>query len=600
MCAEISARYRRGDVAELLAERVKAAAHAAFGIDLADALIRPASAGRAGDYQCNAVMALAKQRGEPSRTVAGRMVEHLDVLDLVDDVSIGGPGFINLRLRDDWLAQRVADMAADQRLAVPLADPSHRVVLDVSSPNVAKEMHVGHLRSTIIGDSLIRLLRFVGHEVIPQNHVGDWGTPFGMLVEHLLDLDDERSDPEIVQQRSIADLDEFYRQARQKFDADPAFAERARQRVVALQGGDEATLQLWRELVDESLRHMDAIYRLLNVDFARGDVRGESFYNPVLSAIAAELEDRGLAVISDGALCAFPAGFTNKQGEPMPLIVRKRDGGYTYDTTDLATAKFRAQDLAADDMIYVVDAGQQLHFAMIFAVAREAGWIPPDVRTVHVTFGVVLGEDGRRLRTRAGENVKLNDLLAEAVDRAAAVVAERGQLPADERGRVAEAVGIGAVKYADLSSDRDSDYVFSWQRMLSLEGNTAVYLQYANARIHSVLRKVGGGAELASAAATVGSGPRVALHHPAERALALALARYPAAVQAAAEHLQPHRICGYLYELATAFSAFYENCPIATEPAEEIRSSRIAISALTSRVLENGLDLLGIAAPPRL
>jgi len=578
----------RGDIADELARRVVVAGHAAFGLTLTTdrALIRPSTPGRGADYQSNVAMGLAKRLREPSRDVATRLIEHLDVEDVAEPPTVGGPGFVNFTLRRDWLAAQTAGLAADERIGAPSTAEPVRVVVDLSGPNVAKEMHVGHLRSTIIGDAIVRLLRHAGHEVIPQNHIGDWGTPFGMLLEHLID----QGWAEPGANRSIADLGACYRQAREKFDRDPDFAGRARQRVVALQGGDPATLDLWRELVGESERHFSRVYDRLGVDLAPEDNRGESFYNPMLADLVEELVHKGIAVRSDGALCVFPGGFTNRNGEALPLIIQKSDGGYTYDTTDLAALRFRARDLHADWILYVVGAPQRLHFELVFAAGRDAGWLPVRVRHEHVAFGSILGEDGKVLRTRAGESIKLMDLLDEAVDRAAAVVAERSDLPADEQAAVAEAVGVGAVKFADLASDREKDYHFSWPRMLALDSKTSVYLQYANARIQSVLAKAG----------PVREGAPIILDDAAERTLALTVARYPAAFEATVRHLQPHRLAGYLDELATAFSTFYERCPVLKAESDALRDSRLALSALTSRVLVRGLGLLGIQAPDRM
>jgi arginyl-tRNA synthetase len=507
---------------------------------------------------------------------------------MLEPPQIGGPGFINLTLRRDWLERHALDLFRDERLGAAEAERQLRVVIDYSSPNAAKEMHAGHLRSTIIGDALHRLLRFAGHQVIPQNHLGDWGTPFGMLIEKVVE-EDWGSRPD----RTIPDINAFYREARARFESDPDFAERARLRVVALQSGDPQTLALWADLVRESVRQLDDLYRLLGVLLRPEDVCPESYYNPVLPQIVEELEAEGLAVPSSGALCVFPPGFTSRDGEPLPLIVRKRDGGYTYVTTDLAAIRHRTRDLGGNYLVYVVGAPQRLHFAMLFATARMAGWLPEDARAEHVSFGSVLGPDGRMLKTRSGESVKLLDLVEEAVDRAASIVAERVELDEDERARVARAVGIGALKYADLSSDREKDYVFSWERMLAMDGNTAVYLQYANARIRSILRKAGGGPGGEGEAGVI-------LSAPAERALALKLAQFPAAVQMATEHLQPHRLCTYLYETATAFSAFYETCSVLNAESAELRASRLLLSELTSRTITVGLGLLGIEAPERL
>lgn len=577
----------RGDLEQELGRRIAAAVRSAFDLEITpeEAVIRPAAPERPADYQSNAAMSLARRVGRPSREVGEAIVDRLDPGDMLEPARADGPGFVNLALRRDWLERKVSGLSGDERLGVPLTGSPRRVVIDYSSPNVARELHVGNQRSTIIGDSLHRLLRFQGHEVIPQNHLGDWGTQFGMLVEHLVD------EGAAGDGHSVSDLKAFYQAARRKFDTDPAFAERARRRVVALQGGDPETVALWRELVAESERHLADVYRLLGVLLTPADSRGESFYNPMLPDVAAELERRGLAVVSNGALAAFPPGFTGRDGQPLPLIVRKSDGGYTYGTTDLAAIRYRARDLRADDILYVVGSPQRLHFEMVFAVARLAGWLPPEARAVHVSFGQILGPDGKLLRTRSGESIPLLDLAEEAIQRAGAVVEARSELPAEDRERVARAVGVGAIKYSDLSSDRNKDYVFDWDRMLAMDGNTSVYLQYANARVRSVLRRAGGAPP---------AGTRVLLEDPTERALALKLAQLPTAVEAAIAHLQPHRLCTYLYEAAVAFSNFYERCPILGAESDEVRASRLMLSELTSRVLVLGLGLLGIEAPERL
>ena len=578
----------RGDLEQELGLRVASAVRSAFGLAISpeEAVIRPSAPERQADYQSNAAMALARRLQMPSSAVAALIVERLDVGDMLEPPRVEGPGFVNLRLRTEWLQRHTTDLASDDRLGVPTAAPPRRAVIDYSSPNVVKEMHAGHLRSTVIGDSIARLLRFRGHEVIPQNHLGDWGTPFGMLLEHMLDQNWDRTG-----QHAIADLNRFYQEARVKFDSDPAFAERARRRVAALQSGDPETVTLWRELVAESMRHFVRVYELMGVPLTPADFRGESFYNPMLADVGSELESRGLAVPSQGALCVFPPGFTGRDGEPLPLIVRYSSGGYGYAMTDLAAIRYRARELRADDFLYVVGADQRLHFQMIFAVARMAGWLHEGSRVEHVSFGLILSPDNKRIRSRSGDSIKLIELLEEAVDRAAAIVAERTDLSASERGHVARAVGIGAVKYADLSGDRDKDYVFDWDRMLAMEGNTSVYLQYANARVQSVIRKAGG---------APAPGTPVVLPEAAERALALKLAQFPTAVEAAIAHLQPHRLCTYLYETAVAFSTFYENCPILGAETEALRASRLTLCALTSRVMVRGLDLLGIEAPERL
>lgn len=578
----------RGDLEQELGRRVAAAVRSAFDLAISpeDAVIRPALPERQADYQSNAAMPLGRQLKMPSPVVAARIVERLDTGDMLEPPRAEGAGFVNLVLRRDWLQRHLVELGCDERLGVQVAANPRRVVIDYSAANVAKEMHVGNLRSTIIGDSLHRLLRFQGHHVIPQNHIGDWGTPLGMLLEHLVDEDRAHGED-----HSIGDLSAFYQEARRKFDADPEFKERARLRVVALQGGDGDTLALWRELMARSLRYIERLYELLGVLLTPDDVASESSYNPMLPDVAEELESLGLARTVDGALMAFPPGFTGRDGRPIPLIVRKSDGGYTYDTTDLAAIRFRCRDLRADDILYVVGSPQRLHLEMVFAVARQAGWLSPETRAMHVSFGQILGTDGKLLRTRSGESIKLVALLEEAIERAAAVVADRSELTAAERERVARAVGIGAVKYADLSGDRNKDYVFDWDRMLALDGNTAVYLQYANARVQSVIRRAG---------AAPAKGTQVVLSEPAERALGLKLAQFPTAVEAATTNLQPHRLCTYLYETAVAFSTFYEKCSILGAETEALRSSRLALCELTSQVMVQGLDLLGIEAPERL
>ncbi|MFP5377615.1 MAG: arginine--tRNA ligase, partial [Acidimicrobiia bacterium] len=518
----------------------------------------------------------------------------LDVAGVAEPPEVAGPGFVNLRLLAGSVEARVAAMAADPRLGVRPAPRPERVVVDYSNPNVAKEMHVGHLRSTIIGDAIVRTLEFLGHAVVRQNHIGDWGTNFGMLIEHLADLGEEEAAAEL----SVGDLEAFYQQAKAKFDADPGFADRARRRVVALQGGDPPTLRLWRLLIEQSTRYFSAVYRLLGVRLTEGDIAGESFYNPMLADVAADLEDRGLAEVDEGALCVFPPGFTGRDGRRFPLMVRKSDGGFGYDATDLAALRHRVCELGAERVIYVVDARQAQHFALLFAAGEMAGWLGEGRRAEYVPFGTVLGPDGRPFRTRAGGTVKLIALLEEAVERAERVVREKSpDLDAGTRREVARQVGVGAVKYADLSNDRLKDYVFDLDRMLAMEGNTAPYLQYAHARIRSIFRKAGGDAP-------GGDGPpgavAVRLAEPAERALALQLLTLDGVVRATADALQPHRLCTWLFELAGAFTEFYERCPVLRAATPEERASRLVLCSLTARALRLGLDLLGIEAPDRM
>lgn len=573
-----------------LATALASAMAAAFGPEYGDAdpVLRPATNPRFGDYQANAAMALGKALDRSPREVAAAIVARLDYDGLCATVEVAGPGFINLTLDDRWLADSVLQLAADARLGVAPSPHPETVVVDYSAPNVAKEMHVGHLRSSIIGDALVRVAALLGHGVIRQNHVGDWGTPFGMLIEHLLDLGEVAA----AQALSVGDLNGFYQQARAKFDGDPTFADRARARVVALQNGDAETLRLWHLLVEESTHYFRRVYEQLGVLLTDADIAPESSYNDDLASVAAELEAKGLAVRDAGALCVFPPGFSGRDGEPLPLIIRKSDGGYGYAATDLAAVRRRVSRLGATRLVYVVGAPQALHLSMVFAVSTQAGWLHPDrpagPRAEHVAFGSVLGPDGKMLKTRSGDSVKLSELLDEAVERAAAIVVEKNpELPAEAKAAVARAVGIGAVKYADLSSDRIKDYVFDWDRMLSFEGNTAAYLQNAYVRVRSIFRR-------GEVAAGDLDGATVMVDTAQERALALALLRFDGAVHAVADHLQPHRLCTYLFDLAQTFTDFYEHCPVLRASTEHQRRSRLVLCDLTARVLQSGLGLLGI------
>jgi arginyl-tRNA synthetase len=525
-------------------------------------------------------------RGRAPRQIAEALLEKLETGGVVARAEIAGPGFVNITLGNDFLARELRAVASDPRLGIPVAETPETVVVDYSSPNLAKEMHVGHLRSTILGDAIVRVLEARGHRVIRQNHLGDWGTPFGMLIEHLIDEGEDAVD------RTMGELKDFYQAARKKFDEDPAFADRSRQRVVLLQAGDPSTLVLWKRLVSATLRYTDGLYRKLGVTLTDADVAGESFYNAMLPEVATELEEKGLARLSDGALCVFPPGFSGRDGNPLPLIVRKQDGGYSYATTDLAGIKYRLGTLGATRVLVVVGQEQSQHLAMIFETAKLAGWLVAPARAEHVAFGAMLGSDGKMFRTRAGGSVRLVDLLDEAVERARVVIAEKNpELAPETREEVARMIGIGAVKYADLSSDRVKGYVFDYARMLAFEGNTAPYLQYAHARIRSIFRKSGEGE------ANVGT---LAVVEPAERTLALALLKFPTAVFQVERALEPHVLCTYLYELATAFSGFYEACPVLKANTEEERRSRLALADLTARVIGRGLELLGIEAPARM
>jgi arginyl-tRNA synthetase len=577
------------DPQQVLSARVRDALVAAYGADYADAdpLIRPSAF---ADFQSNAALPLAKRLDRPSRDIAQEIAARLDVADIAEPPTVSGPGFVNFTLRSDWIARATAEILADPRLGVPVTAEPKTVIVEYSSPNIAKEMHVGHLRSTIVGDAIARVTEFTGDHLIRDNHVGDWGTPFGMLIEHLVDVGEGSPEAGLLR----TDPNAFYQAARVKFDSDPAFADRARERVVKLQSGtDEPTMELWAELVELSKAYLRDTYARLRVTLTDDDVRGESFYNDLLAGVADDLVAKGLARISDGALCAFPEGFTSRDGTPLPVIIRKSDGGYNYSTSDLATVRYRVDKVNCDRAIYVVGSDQALHFRMVFAVAREAGWLPAGDQFEHAQIGMVQGKDGHRLRTRAGDLVKLSDLLTEGVERARAILDE---VERDDAGldldAIAEDVGIGAIKYADLSTARDSAYIFDWDRMISFRGNTGPYLQYATTRIRSIFRRAG--SDEADA-----HGP-IVLTEPAERELARKLLEFGAVVTQVADTAEPHRLCAYLFETASLFTTFYEQCPVLKADDDETRQSRLALCAAVLRVLSAGLGLLGVPLPDRM
>jgi len=554
----------------------------------AAALVAPAGRPEFGDYQANGVMPAAKRLKTDPRLFAEKVLAAADLSDLAAKVEVAGPGFVNIHLKNEWLGEQLSTMSADERLGVERAGAPQTVVVDYSHPNIAKELHVGHLRSTIIGDALARTLAFLGHQVIRQNHVGDWGTQFGMLIAYMARLQAAGQDVST----ELADLDRFYRAAKRTFDEAPDFAETARQYVVKLQAGDPHCREVWRTFTGESLRHCQAVYDLLNVTLRPQDVAAESSYNDDLPRVVDDLRARGLLTESHGAQCVFLDEFQRRDGDPLPVIVRKSDGGYLYATTDLAAVRHRAVELGADRVLYVVDARQTLHLRQVFAVARAAGFCPEACSLEHHPFGTMLGPGGTPFKTREGGTVKLMDLLREAVDRARGVVDEKNpDLPEDRKLEIARAVGIGAVKYADLSQNRTSDYVFSWDKMLSLEGNTAPYMQYAYARIRSIFRKGGGtGGELSG---------RVAIAEPPERALAVKLLQFAETVETVAAECLPNILCAYLYDLAGAFMGFYENCPV-LKSDEPVRSSRLLLCDLTARTIRQGLQLLGIETIERM
>ena len=571
----------------ILSSALQTAFEAVAGRTGVDPVIR--SSDRA-DAQANGALGLAKELGQNPRQVAEAVLaECAGLAGICSSIEVAGPGFLNLVFSNDFLSRLLNEVASDPRLGIGTV-PSKRVVIDYSAPNVAKEMHVGHLRTTVIGDSLVRMLSFVGHEVIRENHIGDWGTPFGMLIEHLLDLGETQAADHL----SLGDLDGFYKQARTKFDADETFQDRARSRVVLLQSGDAETRRLWNLLVNLSTHHFNAVYKLLGVLLTDDDLMGESAYNDLLPQVVTRLDKLGLLQQSAGADVVFPPGYTNREGEPLPLIVQKGQGGFNYATSDLACLIDRVERLQADLLLYVVGSPQAQHLAMVFDVARMAGWLVEPNEAVHVAFGNVLGSDRKIMKSRSGDPLKFIDLIEEAVSRAdAAIALKNPDLLETDRHEIARMVGIGSVKYADLSTDRVRDYVFDWERMLSFDGNTAPYLQYAHARICSIFRRAD--ISRVSVRDVVPT-----LVEPQERELALALLAFNAAVVDTIDKYSPHRLCTYLYDLATTFTAFYEHCPVLKDGYESTRQSRLALCDLTARVLHQGLALLGIETPEQM
>ncbi|MBF2067194.1 MAG: arginine--tRNA ligase [Calothrix sp. C42_A2020_038] len=579
---------------EQLKSKVEQATVAAFGADLAgtDVMLVPTNNPKFGDYQANLALPLAKKLKQQPRAVAQAIVDKLDILDICEAPEIAGPGFINLRLKTEYLEAQLSAIHADARLGVPLSENPKREIVDFSAPNIAKEMHVGHLRSTIIGDSIARILEFKGHDVLRLNHVGDWGTQFGMLITYLREVYPEALTT--ANALDIGDLVEFYKKAKARFDADEKFQETARLEVVRLQAGAEDTTHAWNLLCEQSRKEFQVIYDLLDINLIE---RGESFYNPYLSAVVKDLETAGLLEESDGAKVVFLEGFTNKEGNPLPLIVQKSDGGYNYATTDLAALRHRIQQEGAKRLIYVTDAGQANHFAGVFQVARRAGWIPDDVEIVHVPFGLVLGEDGKKFKTRSGDTVRLRDLLDEAVTRARVDLETRlkeaGNKETEEFiAHTSQVVGISAVKYADLSQNRTTDYKFSFDRMLSLKGNTAPYMLYAYARVKSIGRE--GNIDYAALGTA-----KILLREETEFTLAKHILQLTEVINIVEQELLPNRLCEYLYDLSDKFNKFYENCPV-LKSEEPVRTSRLALCDLTARTLKLGLSLLGIQVLERM
>ncbi|MEU8764153.1 arginine--tRNA ligase [Streptomyces sp. NPDC048659] len=576
---------------------VEAVARALPAFAGADPMLR--SSDRA-DFQANGILPLAKRLGSNPREVAERVIESVDCAGLLEDASVSGPGFVNLRVRDAAITANLAARADDARLGVAPADRPGTTVIDYAQPNVAKEMHVGHLRSAVIGDAMVRILEFTGEKVIRRHHIGDWGTQFGMLIQYLIEhpheldrSDTGRASTEESGAQAMSNLNRLYKAARTLFDSDPAFKTRARARVVDLQAGDEVTLALWQKIVDESKLYFSSVFEKLDVEIRDPDVVGESGYNHMLDETCRLLEEAGVAEISEGALCVFFDDVFGPDGNRVPLIVRKSDGGYGYAATDLSAIRDRVGALRASTLLYVVDARQSLHFRMVFETARRAGWLNGGVRAVQLAFGTVLGADGKPFKTREGETVRLVDLLDEAIERAAVVVREKARnLAPEEVGQRAAQVGIGAVKYADLSTSAIRDYKFDLDQMVSLHGDTSVYLQYAHARVRSILRRAGD-------TGPVGH-PELALA-PAERALGLHLDAFGTVVEDAAREHSPHKLAAYLYRLASLFTSFYDACHVldARNPSAVVEN-RLLLCELTGRTLSTGMGLLGIAAPERL
>ena len=569
------------NIQSILADRIQQAMIAAGAPKDVDPLVRQSGKPQFGDYQANGIMAAAKKLGKNPREFAQSVLEHTKLDDITEKTEIAGPGFINIFLNPNWLAAEAELALKDSHLGIFNTHPQ-TVVIDYSSPNVAKEMHVGHLRSTIIGDAVARTLEFLGNKVIRANHVGDWGTQFGMLIAYL-----EKMQNEHASEMELQDLEAFYREAKKHYDEDPAFAEKARNYVVKLQGGDEYCRTMWKKLVDITMQQNQRNYDRLNVTLTDKDVMGESLYNPMLPGIVADLKAQGLAVEDDGALVVYLDEFQNKEGNPMGVIVQKKDGGFLYTNTDIAAAKYRFETLNADRALVFSDSRQSQHMQQAWLITRKAGYVPDDFSLEHKNFGMMLGKDGKPFKTRSGGTVKLADLLDEAVERAGVLINEKSaDLSDEEKARVIDAVGIGAVKYADLSKNRTTDYVFDWDNMLSFEGNTAPYMQYAYTRIHSIFTKAD--VDLNSLAEAP-----ILLNDDKERALAVKLLQFEEAVSGVAKEGAPHILCGYLYELAGAFSSFYEHCPI-LNATDEVKASRLKLALLTQRTLKQGLDLLGI------
>jgi arginyl-tRNA synthetase len=586
---------------DILEERISAAMKIVAGRDDCAAIVRPATDAKFGDYQANGIMGLAKKLKTNPRKLAEEVVKNLDISDICEPPEVAGPGFINLRLKSEFVAGELFEINKDTAsLGIEKTRKPKTIVVDFSSPNIAKQMHVGHLRSTIIGDYICRMLEALGHKVIRQNHIGDWGTQFGMLINYMFHFHTAQRMEKVFGTKpedafALEDMEGLYRHAKKEYDSNPKFAEGSREYVVGLQRGEPQVLRQWEEIVDLSLDECQKIYDYLGTTMKREHVCGESTYNDRLPNVVGELKKAGLAEESEGAICVFPQGFKNKEGKRLPFIIQKSDGAYLYATTDLAALRYRVNELKADAIVYVTDSRQKLHFEMLFAVARMAGWVDDEIELTHVMFGSILSDDGTPLKTRSGENVKLKELLDEAVQRAMSVVEEKNpDLSDDKKAEIAKAVGIGAVKYADYSNNRTSDYVFSFDKMLAMDGNTAPYMQYAYARIKSIERKAQSKEKKVNIEAELAGVTSLSLTEQAELDLAKHLIRYGEAIQSAAADYRPNYLTAYLYELAQKFSAFYTNCPVLVAGPDK-RPTRLLLCDLTARTIKHGLhELLGI------
>ncbi|MCT8812196.1 arginine--tRNA ligase [Glaesserella parasuis] len=568
------------NIQHILSEKIKQAMIVAGAEQNVEPLVRQSGKVQFGDYQANGIMGAAKKLGLNPREFAQKVVDNVDLNGIAEKLEIAGPGFINIFLAPTWLAQQAENAFSGDKLGIHL-NQAQTVVVDYSSPNVAKEMHVGHLRSTIIGDSVVRALEFLGNKVIRANHVGDWGTQFGMLIAYL-----EKMENEHASEMELSDLESFYRAAKEHYDSDEVFAEKARNYVVKLQSGDDYCRTMWKKLVNITMQQNQHNYNRLNVTLTENDVMGESLYNPMLPEIVEDLKAQGLAVEDDGALVVFLDEFKNKDGDPMGVIVQKKDGGFLYTTTDIAAAKYRYETLKADRALVFSDTRQSQHMQQAWLITRKADYVPDSFSLEHHNFGMMLGKDGKPFKTRTGGTVKLADLLDEAVERAEKLIAEKNpDLTASEKQAVVEAVAIGAVKYSDLSKNRTTDYVFDWDNMLSFEGNTAPYMQYAYTRVRSIFSRAG-----IDPNSLTGN---IVLIDEKERNLAIKLLQFEEAVTVVAKDGTPHVLCQYLYELAGIFSSFYEAYPI-LNAEESIKQSRLKLAHLTAKTLKQGLDLLGI------